>query len=118
MTTAGSTARSAGTSTRLRITRRGRVVLSTLASLPIAAGAALAILAGGSAAGSADQGMSLESFPSVTVLAGDSLWSIAERIDPTADPRDVIAEITALNQIGGESVHAGQTLFLPAVYGN
>ena len=50
---------------------------------------------------------------SVTVAAGDTLWSLAERVDPTADPRDVIAAIMTLNGLHSPTIEPGQVLRLP-----
>jgi len=44
------------------------------------------------------------------------LWQLAEHIAPSADPREVIADIVNLNQLPSESVQPGQRLALPAEY--
>ena len=49
----------------------------------------------------------------VTVAAGDTLWSLAESVDPDADPRDVIAAIMTLNDLDSSALQAGQVLRLP-----
>ena len=99
--------------TRLRITARGRRVLAGLVAAPIVAVlAALALFAGGNAVASA--GSSAVEFDYLTVQAGQSLWSIAEELAPTADPRDVIAEIRSLNQLSTSSVQPGQRIAVPA----
>ena len=49
----------------------------------------------------------------MTVEPGQSLWQLAETIAPTADPRDVIADIVNLNQLQSESLQPGQRLALP-----
>ena len=54
--------------------------------------------------------------PTITVAAGDSLWSIAEEVAPTADPRDVVDAIVRLNALDGVVVAAGQRIALPAEY--
>ena len=50
---------------------------------------------------------------SVTVEAGQSLWTIAESIAPGADPRDVIASIVELNRLSSVDVVPGQLLAIP-----
>ncbi len=50
---------------------------------------------------------------SVTVEAGDTLWSLAQRLDPQADPRDVIAAIMTLNGLDTPTLQPGQVLLLP-----
>ncbi|MEC5150353.1 LysM peptidoglycan-binding domain-containing protein [Cryobacterium sp. GrIS_2_6] len=115
-----------GAHTRLRITRRGRAVLTAIAGVPLVVGALALALNGGLAAAdgstlsgssmSADTGGSATTFDYVTIQSGQSLWQLAERIAPSADPREVIAEIVNLNQLPSESVQPGQRLALPAEY--
>lgn len=93
--------------TRLRITRRGRVVLTAL-------GAGLVALNGGAAVASKDA--SGTAFEYVTVSSGESLWDLAEEIAPSADPRDVIASVVDLNRLPSSDVAAGQQLAVPAQY--
>jgi LysM repeat protein len=45
------------------------------------------------------------------VQPGDSLWSIAERVDPTADPRPLVAKLAA--QVGSDTVVPGERIVLP-----
>ena len=103
-----------GARTRLRLTRRGRVVLTTLASVPLIVGALVFALNGGGAAASGDQAH--VQFHYVTVESGQSLWSIAEKVAPSADPRDVIADIVSLNQLDTAVVSPGQQLAIPTQY--
>ncbi|MBD3943705.1 LysM peptidoglycan-binding domain-containing protein [Microbacterium sp. NEAU-LLC] len=103
--------------TRLRLTVRGRRVLAMLAALPalLALGAAV-VLGGGAALASRDDGAPVDSFETVLVSAGDTLWSIAEEVAPGHDPRDVVDQIARLNALPGVSVQAGQRLAIPAQY--
>ncbi len=48
---------------------------------------------------------------SYVVRPGDTLWSIAARLDPTGDPRPVVAKLEA--QVGGDTVVPGEQLVLP-----
>ncbi|MGI6878607.1 LysM peptidoglycan-binding domain-containing protein [Microbacterium sp. gxy059] len=104
------------TRTRLRITARGRRVLAALAAAPLVGAIAAGVLGGGIALGSGEQGAEPGSFATVTVSPGESLWTIAERVAPSADPRDVVAEIASLNQLGAHPVQAGQTIAIPAQF--
>ncbi|UOQ58246.1 LysM peptidoglycan-binding domain-containing protein [Leucobacter allii] len=100
---------------RLRLTRRGRVVLGGLATIAVAG--VLALLATFSAPQAvASDAASGESFPYVVVQSGSSLWELATALDPAADPRDVVAEIVRLNQLDGSGVDAGQPLAVPLRY--
>ncbi|CAG7598040.1 LysM peptidoglycan-binding domain-containing protein [Leucobacter soli] len=106
--------------TRLRITRRGRVVLGLLIALLVAGLVAAAALFGATraaasdAAGGADFGN--VDFGYVVVQSGDSLWSVATTLDPSSDPRDVIADIVRLNQLESSDVQAGQAIAVPLRY--
>jgi hypothetical protein len=97
----------------LRLTRRGRAVLIALASVPLVVGLIFMVNAGGAAAtGSGAQ----THFDYVTVQAGQSLWSIAEKVAPNADPREVIADIVSLNQLEGGIVSPGERIAIPEQY--
>lgn len=99
---------------RLRLTRRGRVVLTSVAALPLVAGAAVFALNGGGAF--AGGTASSAPFRYVTIQSGQSLWRVAESVAPTADPRDVIAGIVDLNRLESVDVRPGQRLAIPAQY--
>ena len=100
--------------TRLRLTRRGRVVFTALAALPLVAWALVAVLGSGSAA--ADFGsQGPTSFEYVTIGQGDSLWALAESIAPDGDPRVLVDEIIRLNGLDDAVVEPGQRLALPVV---
>ena len=103
--------------TRLRLTARGRSVLLALAAVPLAIGIAFAAISGGSAVASGED-VATATFETVTVMPGDTLWSIAEGIAPESDPRDVIGEITRLNMLQGGALQIGQELAIPAQYEN
>ena len=45
------------------------------------------------------------------VRPGDTLWTIAERLDPSGDPRSVVAQLES--QVGGDTVVPGERLTLP-----
>ncbi|MGY4860172.1 LysM peptidoglycan-binding domain-containing protein [Cryobacterium sp. AP23] len=102
--------------THLRLTRRGRVVLTTLAALPLVLGSIAVAVNGGVAAAEGTANVGAAAFEYITVDAGQSLWDLAQSIAPKQDPRDVIADIVNLNQLASESVQPGQRLALPAGY--
>lgn len=101
--------------TRLRLTQRGRRLSAALVALPVAVALGMAILSGGSALASREDGASV-SFETVTVAAGDTLWNIAAEVAPAADPRDVVDAIVRLNALDGSTIAAGQSLAIPAEY--
>jgi hypothetical protein len=99
--------------TRLRLTVRGRRALALLAALPAIVALAAAIIGGGTALATRDGGAPAGTFETVTVTPGDSLWSIAEEMAPTRDPRDVVDEIVRLNALDSVELTAGQSLSIP-----
>ena len=105
----------AGAHLRLRLTRRGRAAMTTLVSIPLIVGALVFAINGGGALASGPQAH--VAFASVTVQSGQSLWSIAEKVAPSADPRDVIADIVSLNQLHSAVVTPGQRIAIPSKYG-
>lgn len=101
---------------RLRLTARGRRVFAFLAALPVVVALTLVVVGGGAALASNEAGASAGAFTEITVMNGETLWSIAEDVAPGSDPRDVVAEITRLNAIENGSVTAGQRIAIPAAY--
>ena len=97
----------------LRLTRRGRVVVALAAALLVTlvslllAGVALATNDGPSPRAAR------ENLVQVIVRPGQSLWSVAESADPDQDTRAVIQQIIDLNSLNGDTVFAGQQLWVP-----
>lgn len=102
--------------TRLRLTTRGRRVLAGIVAAPAIAALGFAILSGGGALATNDSGAPAGTFDTVTVLPGESLWSIAEDIAPGHDPRDVVDAIITLNALPSAVLDAGQSLSVPTAY--
>ena len=102
--------------TRLRLTVRGRRVLAALAAAPAVIALSLAILSGGGALASGETSAPAGTFEQVTVMPGDTLWSIAEEVAPHDDPRDVVDAIMRLNALPSGSLTAGQSLAVPLEY--
>ena len=100
----------------MRLTRRGRILVGTLVALPIVVGAYFLGL--GSTSAGADSVQSTASFETVTVMPGDTLWSIAGNVAPNADTQAVITAIQELNQLESLTVQPGQKLAVPAEYNN
>ena len=114
-----STPLSASTSP-LRLTRRGRFVFMGIPAVIAAAVLALSAMAVmiGVFANPANASTVSDIAPAnyamtVTVLQGDSLWSLAAKADPSRDPRDVVSDIVVLNELHGGVIHPGQKLFVP-----
>ena len=94
-----------------RLTRRGRMVLVLFVAV-------VALLTTGVAAqtssGAAGDDTAPASHQTIVVQPGDTLWSIARRIDPGGDPRWLIREIEELNELSGGFIESGQRLIVPA----
>lgn len=102
---------------RVRLTRRGRIVVAALITAGVVLVAALAWLAGTARAEASGSGSPASavyhSLRSVVVEPGESLWTIAAQADPAGDPRTVMQEIIDINALHGTTVQPGQRLWLP-----
>ncbi len=96
----------------VRLTRRGRLVLVALVAVLAFALVSLGQVA--ASAGPADDGTGEPVSATWVVQPGETLWMIAERVDPETDPRETVARILAMNNLPGSSVQAGQELEIPA----
>jgi len=94
---------------RTRVTRRGRLVVVALVALGLLAAISIG-RAGSQAATSVDNGPALGQ---TTVQSGETLWSVAQRIAPSNDPREVVAQIRRVNHLSGSVLQVGQQLLLP-----
>ena len=91
----------------LRLTRRGRLTLSLVA---MACALGIGGLAYSSPAG--EPAVPASSATTVVVAPGESVWEIARRADPQADPRATVARIIELNALSDGQVTPGQRLRL------
>jgi LysM domain len=103
---------------KVRLTRRGRLVVTvmlTAVSLSLVVLAWLAIAARGAQAADGGQspGAVYQNLTSMVVHPGQTLWSIASQAEPTADPRAVMQQIIELNALHGTNVVPGQRLWVP-----
>ncbi len=101
----------------VRLTRRGRVVVTGVSALLIGlASVAVAPTAPATRGGGADGaggGSPGKYIARVMVAPGQSLWTLAEGYDPDADPRLVIADIEQLNSLSTDQLQPGQLLWVP-----
>ncbi len=106
-----SAARTRRTTTHL--TRRGRVlvVLGLVALLY----AAFSLGRAGSQASTAEARpeQATPQLAEVTVEPGESLWTLARRIAPRHDPRDVVRQLKDVNDLADADLRVGQRLRLP-----
>jgi hypothetical protein len=101
--------------TRLVLTRRGRRLVTLLIAIPLALAAFFAVVSTGQAAATGGAATTDSSLVWITIESGETLWSLAQQIAPTKDPRDVIADIVSLNQLNSD-LQPGQRIALPAGY--
>jgi hypothetical protein len=98
------------TTTRRR--PRRRVSAGVLTALLVVG---LALPLGGSGGSSHPSGPALAETPghsvAYTVQPGDTLWTIAQRADPTGDPRPLVAQME--QQTGSDTVTPGQHITVP-----
>lgn len=93
--------------TPMRLTRRGRRVVATLAS-------ALVLVTLNSV--NALQASAQDTAPTVqvmTVAPGQTLWEIALSVAPERDPRETVWRIQQLNGLAESSLVDGQKLLVP-----
>ncbi len=102
-------ARLAAPRAALRLTRRGRAaVLLALVALLLGAFAA------GRTASASQEPEQRSVLSQTTVQRGESLWTVARRVAPEQDPRQVVVALRRLNSLPTAQVQAGQQLLLPA----
>ena len=97
-----------------RLTRRGRLVVAALL-LGVTSGLVLSlpVVATTQATATNERGSTAVA-ERVTVRPGETLWGIAERVRPDADPRATIARIRDMNGLASSAAQAGQVLLVPA----
>ena len=99
-------------SSQFRLTRRGRIVFGALATVLVAGVLAVVAMFVAPGAVANSEGSEAE-FSYVVAQPGDSLWSIAQDLDPAADTRDVIEEIAKLNQLHSAELQVGEAIAVP-----
>lgn len=97
---------------RLRLTRRGRLVVRGGVALLAIVVALLAVLLLSRPAMAGGDAQSVLVRHHV-VLPGETLWGIAGEVAPKGDRREVIAQIVELNALPDAGVAAGQRIALP-----
>jgi LysM domain len=105
-----------GVAAPLRLTRRGRLVVGVLAAILAAVVITLVGMAapgGAQAANHGRAGAGYQGMRQIVVQPGQTLWSIASRAEPSADPRLVISQIMAANSMTSSAIVAGELLWVP-----
>ncbi|MGQ4549823.1 LysM peptidoglycan-binding domain-containing protein [Dermabacteraceae bacterium P13077] len=110
MTTQTFTANVYASRPALRITRRGRMVLSSLVAIASLLLALFVVLAWGVGAAEA----SVEREAKVVVQEGQTLWGIATSHYPDLAPEQAIWKVRSVNDLRSDQLVAGTTLVLPS----
>jgi multidrug efflux pump subunit AcrA (membrane-fusion protein) len=97
----------------IKLTRRGRMLVSALSFAAMLAISLVSLFGIATASAKASNETSNSTTTQIVVAPGETLWTIAARVNPEIDPRAVIEEIKALNVIEGSEVYAGQVLLVP-----
>lgn len=99
----------AGERTPVRLTRRGRLAVLTLLVAVLFGAFSL----GRAAPQAAPVGRTQPLPVQITVQPGESLWTVARRVAPDHDPREIVAQIRRLNDLTTWELRTGQQLLLP-----
>ena len=97
----------------IKLTRRGRLVLSTLSFATMLAISLVSLFGIATSSANASNEATNSTTTQIVVAPGETLWTIAARVNPEIDPRAVIDQIMDLNVINGSNVYAGQVLLVP-----
>jgi LysM domain len=100
----------------IRLTRRGRCIAAVLAVSAALVAAAVTWLGSGGAAeaaGDGRPGSGYQGMHQVVVRPGQTLWGIAYKAEPQADPFQVMQQIIDANALAGTTIRAGQVLWVP-----
>ena len=114
MTRVGRRSRDLAPRLRTRLTLRGRVLVVLVLALAGFALVSLGQIASNALAADQSAPASSVSTTEWVVQPSETLWQIAETVEPDTDPRDTVARIVLLNDLPDSSVVAGQTLLIPA----
>ena len=97
----------------LRLTRRGRVVITCLTALVLLLGFWMGARHGARAtSGGGPEPVAARE--SVVVGSHDTLWDIAVRARPGVDPRITVQRMIDLNALSSAVVNPGQRVYIPS----
>lgn len=98
----------------VRLTLRGRVLIAFVVVSALLLALLLAFWLGTVQASHAAGGGRAEPYESLVLHPGQTLWEIAERRAPGADPRIMVHRIIEANDLEGAAVWAGQRIRVPS----
>ncbi len=95
----------------IRLNRRGRLARTfVVLSLAIVLGSVVSSNAG---AGTESSPSKADTFITVTVAPGDTVWTLASRVASSGDVRALANEIITVNSLSSVDLAAGQKLRIP-----
>lgn len=103
-------------SSKLRLTTRGRVLL--LVATILALFTVVVVSGQFTAQATVNSDTAGQAGPAaavVVVQSGESLWSIAQQVAPGTDPREMVSRIRDLNGMADAVVTPGQSLLVPQI---
>lgn len=98
---------------RIRLNRRGRVVVGLLV-VALAAGFVLLVDVLVVRPVQASALLRPDRVEQHVVMPGETLWEIANQVDPDADTRDVVEVLVDINDLPDPALTAGQVILIPA----
>ena len=100
--------------TPIRLTARGRLLLGASGLV-----VALSLFSATTALGSSERGTTSAAagYEEITVLPGESLWSIARQIAPDfgMSTGDIVGVIIDINNLGSSELESGQEIRIPVL---
>ena len=114
MATSPATPATINTAAKVRLTARGRLLLGA-SGLVVLLSLISANTALGSSEGAQVRGVSSQGYERITVLPGESLWSIARQIAPefSVSTGDIVGMIIEINNLPTSELESGQELLVP-----
>jgi hypothetical protein len=95
----------------MQLNRRGRLARTLVVlSLAIVLGSLVSAKAG---AGTEVVPAAAGSFITLTVAPGETLWSLAARVEHDGDTRSLVSQIVSINSLASVDVSAGQKIRIP-----
>lgn len=102
------------TTQKLRLTRRGKLVLTGLVLMLVAVCVVLFALSRQTVSPAmAAEGLQSDTYQQILVQPGDTLWDISSRISQGSDHSAVLEHIVIYNDLENSELQVGQTLFVP-----
>jgi len=104
------------TTTALRLTHRGKLLVSALLFAMLALLITLTWSRPAVPPAVAVGSQEAETYREIVVQPGDTLWSISSRVSQVAEPAVVLEQIVTYNALTTSDLQVGQTLYVPVYH--